>query len=125
MQERTSNGPEDLPEALPAGQGGLRRRLFKVVYLLHYGLLYGRRFPGAAALERRVRLWEHETGRGDAPVSKERWDEEYASGRWDVMRRSDELARYSVLAGYLRRLHPRGRVLDVGCGEGILLEHLA
>jgi SAM-dependent methyltransferase len=58
-------------------------------------------------------------------LPKSSWEEQYRSGRWDVMRGSDELARYSVVAGYLHRLHPGGRVLDVGCGEGILLDHLA
>ena len=40
------------------------------------------------------------------------------------MRATDELARYSVIAGYLHHLHPGGSVLDVGAGEGILLDHL-
>src|SRR2546423_12002448 len=40
------------------------------------------------------------------------------------MRRLDELARYAVIAGYLRHLKPGGSVLDVGCGEGLLADHL-
>ncbi len=31
-----------------------------------------------------------------------------------------ELARYSLIAGYIQYLHPNGRVLDIGCGEGLL-----
>jgi SAM-dependent methyltransferase len=102
----------------------LGRRAFKPVYLLYYRALYGRRFPFADRLERRVRAWEHQTGRGDAPVSRERWEEQYRSGHWAFMRAMDELARYSVIAGYLHHLHPGGSVLDVGAGEGILLDHL-
>jgi 2-polyprenyl-3-methyl-5-hydroxy-6-metoxy-1,4-benzoquinol methylase len=40
------------------------------------------------------------------------------------MRGLDELARYSVIAGYLHHLKPRGSVLDVGAGEGLLADHL-
>jgi SAM-dependent methyltransferase len=104
--------------------GRLSRRVFKPVYLVYYRFLYGRRFPFADRLERRVRAWEHQTGRGDAPVPRERWEEQYRGGRWAFMRSLDELARYSVIAGYVHQLHPGGSVLDVGSGEGILLDHL-
>ena len=117
------DGGEDEPAAGGSGVG-LGRRLFKPLYLVHYALLFGRRFPFAAALERRVRRWELATGRGDAPLPQEAWDSQYAAGRWDVMRELDELPRYGALAAYLHRLHPAGAVLDVGCGEGILLDHL-
>lgn len=100
------------------------RRAFKLVYIVYYRFLYGRRFPFADRLERKVRDWEHLTGRGDAPVSRETWEEEYRSGKWELMRATDELARYSVIAGYLHHCHPGGSVLDVGSGEGILLDHL-
>ena len=36
----------------------------------------------------------------------------------------DELARYSVIAGYLHHLRAGGSVLDVGSGEGLLADHL-
>lgn len=104
--------------------GSLGRRAFKLVYLVYYRFLYGRRFPCADWLERRVREWEHQTGRGDAPVSREAWEQQYREGNWAFMRAADELARYSVIAGYLHHLHPGGSVLDVGAGEGILLDHL-
>jgi SAM-dependent methyltransferase len=97
---------------------------FKPVYLVYYRFLYGRRFPFADRLEKRVRAWEHQTGRGDAPVSRERWEEQYRGGGWEFMRSLDELARYSVIAGYVHELHPCGSVLDVGSGEGLLLDHL-
>lgn len=100
------------------------RRAFKLVYIVYYRFLYGRRFPLADRLERKVRDWEHQTGRGDAPVSREQWEEQYRAGNWGFMRAADELARYSVIAGYLHHLHPGGSVLDVGSGEGILLDHL-
>jgi SAM-dependent methyltransferase len=102
----------------------LGRRAFKPVYILYYKLLFGRRFPGAGRLAERIHAWELATGRGDAPVAKEVWEEQYRQGGWDFMRRFDELARYSVIAGYLHHLQPGGSVLDVGSGEGLLADHL-
>jgi SAM-dependent methyltransferase len=108
--------------------GPLRRRLghktFKLVYLFYYRFLFGRRFPGAARLERRIREWERQTGRGDAPALREAWEWQYEHGNWEFMRALDELPRYSVIAGFLHRLRPGGSVLDVGGGAGILREHL-
>lgn len=102
----------------------LGRRAFKPVYIVYYRFLFGRRFPFAERLGRAVAAWEAESGRGDVPVGKERWEAEYRSGKWELMRRFDELARYSVLAGYLHQLQAGGSVLDVGSGEGILCDHL-
>ena len=53
-----------------------------------------------------------------------RWNREYKSGNWERLRQLDELAHHAVLAGYVRRLKPRGAVLDVGCGEGLFHEML-
>ena len=102
----------------------LARRAFKPVYILYYRFLFGRRFPLSGSLEARIRAWEAETGRGDAPVSKEVWEEQYRQGGWEFMRGLDEVARYSVIAGYLHHLKPGGSVLDVGSGEGLLADHL-
>jgi SAM-dependent methyltransferase len=102
----------------------LLRRAFKPVYIVYYRFLFGRRFPGSEWLAARVRAWEAATGRGDAPVGKEVWEEQYREGGWDFMRRLDEVARYSVIAGFLHHLKPGGAVLDVGSGEGLLADHL-
>jgi len=102
----------------------LGRRAFKPVYILFYRLLFGRRFPFSERLAERVHAWELATGRGDAPVAKEVWEEQYRQGGWELMRRFDEVARYSVIAAYLHHLRPGGSVLDVGCGEGLLADHL-
>jgi 2-polyprenyl-3-methyl-5-hydroxy-6-metoxy-1,4-benzoquinol methylase len=104
--------------------GAFARRAFKPVYIVYYKFLFGRRFPLSARLAARVRAWEAATGRGDAPVGKETWEEQYRQGGWEFMRRLDEVARYSVIAGYLHYLKPGGSVLDVGSGEGVLADHL-
>jgi SAM-dependent methyltransferase len=102
----------------------LARKAFKPVYLVYYRFLFGRRFPFADRLAARVRAFEAATGRGDAPLGKEAWEEQYRKGGWEFMRRLDEVARYSVIAGYLHHLKPGGSVLDVGSGEGLLADHL-
>jgi SAM-dependent methyltransferase len=102
----------------------LGRLAFKPVYVLYYRLLFGRRFPFCDQLAERVHAWELATGRGDAPVAKEVWEAQYGGGGWEFMRGLDELARYSVIAGYLHHLKPGGSVLDVGAGEGLLADHL-
>ena len=99
-------------------------RAFKPVYLIYYRFLFGRRFPFADRLAARVRAFEAATGRGDAPLDKEAWEEQYRRGGWEFMRRLDEVARYSVIAGFLHHLKPGGSVLDVGSGEGLLADHL-
>lgn len=54
----------------------------------------------------------------------ETWEAQYAAGRWDFLAQLPELARFSVLAGYIYHLKPGGAVLDTGCGQGILLGRL-
>jgi SAM-dependent methyltransferase len=54
----------------------------------------------------------------------EKWNAQYAAGRWTAFDRLDELAHYSVLAGYALHLKPGGKLLDVGCGDGALRDRL-
>jgi len=56
--------------------------------------------------------------------SAQTWEAQYASGRWDFLAQLSELARFSVLAGYICHLKPGGAVLDTGCGQGLLLSRL-
>jgi 2-polyprenyl-3-methyl-5-hydroxy-6-metoxy-1,4-benzoquinol methylase len=52
------------------------------------------------------------------------WEAQYAAGRWDFLAQLPELARFSVLAGYICHLKPGAAVLDTGCGQGVLLRRL-
>ena len=47
------------------------------------------------------------------------------ASRWSFLDDLDEMARYAVILGYLRRLKPQGDVLDVGSGTGVLAVELA
>jgi 2-polyprenyl-3-methyl-5-hydroxy-6-metoxy-1,4-benzoquinol methylase len=49
---------------------------------------------------------------------------EYTQGHWDYLRNLSELSRFSVVVGYCHYFHPGGRILEIGCGEGILQERL-
>jgi 2-polyprenyl-3-methyl-5-hydroxy-6-metoxy-1,4-benzoquinol methylase len=52
------------------------------------------------------------------------WDREYERGVLDYYGDLRELARYSVLIGYLRARGGAPSVLDVGCGVGLLRERI-
>jgi SAM-dependent methyltransferase len=52
---------------------------------------------------------------------RSRWNKQFAEGGWEWLKNLEELAHHSVLIGYLQRLAPGGRVLDMGCGNGMLV----
>ncbi|MDH3741152.1 MAG: class I SAM-dependent methyltransferase [Hyphomicrobiales bacterium] len=56
-------------------------------------------------------------------VSKQQWDEEYASGRWDFLSSADEQTRQACIAAFIASYTP-GEVIDLGCGPGDLLSWL-
>jgi SAM-dependent methyltransferase len=51
--------------------------------------------------------------------SPQDWTRQYEDGAWAYLGDLSERTRYSVMAGYLTELEPC-RILDVGCGEGLL-----
>jgi 2-polyprenyl-6-hydroxyphenyl methylase/3-demethylubiquinone-9 3-methyltransferase len=59
-----------------------------------------------------------------AHCTRDQWEVQYAAGEWERLRKVDELPRYSAIAGYVSYYAGCARVLDVGCGEGILQEVL-
>jgi SAM-dependent methyltransferase len=84
----------------------------------------GRRIPGACQIRALVHGGLPGSGGGDVPVAPEVWDAQYRCGQWHYMQGHEELARYSVLVGYVQHFAPGGAVLDVGCGEGLLQARL-
>jgi len=76
------------------------------------------RAPGWNTLQADVGAWSHHV------YAKPQWEREYRHERWSYMRGLTELARYSVIAGYISYLRSGGSILDLGCGEGILRERL-
>jgi 2-polyprenyl-3-methyl-5-hydroxy-6-metoxy-1,4-benzoquinol methylase len=56
--------------------------------------------------------------------SVEEWNRQYTSSSWKYLASLEQVPRYAIIEGWRRRLKPAGSVLDLGCGEGALLEHL-
>ncbi len=60
----------------------------------------------------------------EAPSAAD-WELGHRTATWDFLGDLSESPRYSLIAGYIRSLGPARSILDVGCGHGVLLEHLA
>jgi SAM-dependent methyltransferase len=90
------------------------RSLHTLLYLAH-PLVWRARFyvPHALAAAGVLRYKPH------GPADPGAWDALYDSGELDFYENVDGLARYGVLAAYLRRIEARS-ILDIGCGPGIL-----
>lgn len=52
------------------------------------------------------------------------WDEQYRSGKWDYLRALEQVPRYAVLAAWISSFDRPVRIIDIGCGEGRLLEFI-
>lgn len=100
------------------------RKAFRPFYPAYYRWLWRRRFPGSRWFERLVGRWEAMADRGDAPQDAAAWDEQYRRGRWDLMGDREEIPRYAAVAALVRGWSPGGRILDVGCGDGLLRDLL-
>jgi len=74
--------------------------------------LHQRFFP-----QENVRNNEYGLGESD-------WERSYQRGRWDFLNHPEQLAHYSVIIGYITYYRKNGAILDVGCGEGILLDRM-
>ncbi|MCR4312169.1 MAG: nodulation S family protein [Candidatus Uhrbacteria bacterium] len=59
-------------------------------------------------------------------VSREQWNDEFRTGRWDYLDSYlNERARHAIIGTYCNALAPSGAILDVGCGEGTLTDFLS
>ena len=52
------------------------------------------------------------------------FDREWSTGYWDYMRDLSHVSRYGLLASLVLHGREQPAILDVGCGEGTLFEHL-
>lgn len=77
-------------------------------------------------LFRKIQNWlDKSTQRKTHMRSAEEWDEQFKSGRWDYLENKlQEVGHYSVIAGYFNYFTPKGQILDVGCGQGVLNRYL-
>lgn len=56
---------------------------------------------------------------------KLRWDRQYKKGRWESLRGEKEAIRYQKIAAFIARYAKESpRVLDIGCGDGLLTERM-
>jgi SAM-dependent methyltransferase len=90
----------------------------------YYRFLFGLKLGAAPSLTGQLAAFESGGNRGDVPLSGELWEAQYLAGQWSFLHDLDQMTRYSVIASYLQALKRHGAVLDVGCGEGVLLERL-
>jgi SAM-dependent methyltransferase len=54
------------------------------------------------------------------PIGVDAWNRDYSAGNWRKVADISELGRHALIVGYVSRLASKPRILDVGCGEGIL-----
>lgn len=71
-----------------------------------------------------TRIKRFVTRRNWEDYSVEEWNRQYTSSTWKYLASLEQVPRYAIIEGWRRRLKPTGSVLDLGCGEGTLLEHL-
>jgi len=57
--------------------------------------------------------------------SVDEWNRQYLSSTWQYLADLEQVPRYAVIDGWRRHLKPAGSILDLGCGEGTLFEHIA
>ncbi|MET9532187.1 class I SAM-dependent methyltransferase [Streptomyces sp. NPDC006649] len=56
-------------------------------------------------------------------ITRDEWNEQFGSGRWDYLAEGPEQARYAAICARIRTARAAS-VLDVGCGAGVLRDHL-
>lgn len=86
----------------------------------YYRFAFGREDALSRRWAASVAAWEQAWRKGDVPAGQGAWEEQYAGGKWGFLGGLTEVARYSVIAGYIAFLKTNPAILDVGCGEGIL-----
>lgn len=55
---------------------------------------------------------------------KLKWNKQYRSGSWEVLKSPVEIARFQTVANWVHKLGQHGVVLEVGCGAGLLEKNM-
>ena len=102
--------------------GRLSDMIWQRVRAGYYAFDFVRSLPFADRLGKAVHDWETRRGYGDSPKAKDGWDAQFSNGQWEYMRK--ETPRYATIIDCIRRYSGAGAILDVGCGQGILFQHV-
>ncbi|WP_452220319.1 class I SAM-dependent methyltransferase [Lacinutrix salivirga] len=63
----------------------------------------------------KFRLWKR----------KQRWNSQYKNGKWEKLKGKEEAERYKTIGDFVLKSAPNNAtLLELGCGEGILLHYL-
>jgi hypothetical protein len=106
------------------GRRRLGTQLWQLVDIAYYRAFFGLHIPFAPGLTHKLATLEPRQDRGDVSVPRQVWESQYRAGAWSYLRELDQMTRYSVIAGFIQTLKRDGCLLDVGCGEGVLLDRL-
>ncbi|MEV7982007.1 class I SAM-dependent methyltransferase [Streptomyces sp. NPDC086519] len=68
-------------------------------------------------------MTDQDTARQVPETSRDEWEDQYRSGRWDYLAERPEQARYTALCARIEAAGAES-VLDIGCGTGVLRDCL-
>jgi len=71
----------------------------------------------------KFKVWGHKTGKGRRVRALE-WDKEFDDGCWEYLKNDQQAPRYEAILAILNDSTTSPAILDVGCGEGILVDYL-
>lgn len=58
------------------------------------------------------------------PCYSQNWDQDYKEGKWDYLKSFGERNRYAVISACLFYFKSKPAILDIGCGQGILINKI-
>ena len=90
---------------------------------VYYRCLFLRAYPLSDWLSSVFARWEQRWRRADAPADQTTWEIDYREGRWTYLNNIEQAVRYMAVIGYITHAKSHGAILDVGCGEGVLLRY--